>query len=232
MRYLFFLFFLIFSGFIFAETPANRQEKDWPTSLNTAQDATYLSPLEQQVIFELNKVRSNPKRYAEDYLEELLTAFDGKLFTYPGQVTLKSQEGIRPLEECIQILKKAAPCSILNPSEGLSKAAAELMKDQQKYGGIGHISRNGASPQQRIEKYGKWDICSAEDITYGSFEARQIVIFLLIDDGVPNRGHRENILNPCFQFAGVANGGHPDYLTLCVVDFAGDYKTEAHLPEK
>ena len=138
----------------------------------------------------------------------------------------RSQEGIRPLEECIKVMRKSTPCAILNPSEGLTKAAAELMNDQQKYGGIGHISRKGANPQQRIEKYGMWDICSSEDITYGSFEARQIVIFLLIDDGVPNRGHRENILNPCFQFAGVANGGHPDYETMCVIDFAGDYKTK------
>jgi uncharacterized protein YkwD len=107
----------------------------------------------------------------------------------------------------------------------LSKAAAELMKDQQKYGGIGHISRKGLNPQKRIEKYGEWNICSSEDITYGSFEARQIVISLLIDDGVPNRGHRENILNPCSRYAGVSHGGHPSYETMCVIDYAGEYKT-------
>jgi uncharacterized protein YkwD len=218
------LMFIVFfpSG---KQSEAVSKEKKWPEELNTAKDATYLNKLEQEVILELNKVRSNPKRYADDYLEELRTAFDGKLYTYPGQIPVKSQEGIHPLEECIEILKKTAPRFVLKPAEGLSRAAAELMEDQQEYGGIGHITRKGANPKQRIEKYGEWDVCSAEDITYGSFEARQIVIALLVDDGVPSRGHRENILNPCSRFAGVAKGGHPSYESMCVIDYAGEYKT-------
>ena len=206
------------------EKPSN--EKDWSSELNTARNAVYLDDVEQNVILELNKVRSNPKRYAEEYLEVLHSNFKGKLFTYPGQITVKTQEGIQPLEECIKVLKKTDPRPILMPSEGLSKAAAELMKDQQKNGGIGHISRKGLNPQKRIEKYGTWNICSLEDITYGSSEARQIVISLLIDDGVPNRGHRKNILNPCSRFAGVSKGGHPTYQSMCVIDYAGDYKSK------
>jgi uncharacterized protein YkwD len=223
MQNTFILLLLIMSLTGSPENPS--EEKNWPRELNTAKNAHYLTDLEQDVILELNKVRSNPKRYAEDYLEDLRTAFNGKLFIYPGQDPVKSQEGIRPLEECIKVLKKTPPRPILKPSEGLSKAAAELMKDQQKYGGIGHISRKGLNPQKRIEKYGEWNICSSEDITYGSFEARQIVISLLIDDGVPNRGHRENILNPCSRYAGVSHGGHPSYETMCVIDYAGEYKT-------
>lgn len=201
------------------------EEKNWPTELNTAQNAVYLDELEKQIILELNKVRSNPKRYAEDYMEELRTAFSGKLYIYPGQEPVKSQEGVHPLEECIQVLNSTTPMPILKPAEGLFKAADELVADQQKHGGIGHITRNGSTPQKRIERYGEWDICSAEDITYGSFEARQIVIALLIDDGVPDRSHRKNILNPCFTFTGVAHGKHPSYLTMCVIDYAGQYKT-------
>lgn len=226
MRYLFISLFLLFSAFNSRETPIFQEEKPWPAELNTAKDAAYMNLLEQQVILELNKVRSNPKRYAEEYLEDLRTAYSGKLYTYPGQDPVKSQEGVHPLEECIQVLQKTAPMSIMNPAEGLYKAASDLVADQQKHGGIGHIARNGSTPQRRMEKYGTWDICSAEDITYGSFEARQIVIALLIDDGVPERSHRKNILNPCFRFAGVANGKHPSYLSMCTIDYAGDYRTK------
>jgi uncharacterized protein YkwD len=201
-------------------------EKSWPSELNTARHVAWLNELEQQIILELNKVRSNPKRFAEDYMEDLRTAYKGKFYTYPGQVTVRSQEGISPLNECIQFLKKAKPLPLLNPAEGLAKASAELTADQQKHGGIGHIARNGSTPQKRIEKYGDWDICSAEDITYGSFEARQIVIALLIDDGVPERGHRKNILNACYHFVGVANGSHPTYQSMCVIDYAGEYRTK------
>ena len=203
-----------------------QEEKPWPDELNTAKNVAYLSELEQEVILELNKVRSNPKRFAEEYLDELRDHFEGSIFTYPGQVPLKTREGVSPLNECIQELKSTAPMSVLNPAEGLTKAATDLVNDQKKNGGIGHIARNGSTPQKRIEKYGDWDICSAEDITYGSFEARQIVIFLLIDDGVPDRAHRKNILNPCFKFAGTTYGTHPSYDSMCVIDYAGDYKTK------
>ena len=203
------------------------REKAWPEALNTAKDAAYMNELEQNVILELNKVRSNPKRYAEEYMEDLRADYKGKLFYVPGQdIPVRTDEGIRPLEECIRVLKKTDPRPLLQPAKGLSEAAEELMEDQQKHGGTGHVSRKGANPQKRIEKYGKWDICSSEDIAYGSFDARQIVISLLIDDGVPNRGHRKNILNPCTHFAGASKGGHPTYKVMCVIDYAGEYKTK------
>lgn len=222
MRIIFLILTLTITNKVFAQS----NEKIWPAELQTAKTTSYLDELERDVIHELNKVRSNPKRYAEEYLEELTGAFSGKLYTYPGQETLKSQEGIAPLIECINVLKSTEPMPVLNPAKGLTLATEDLLKDQQKYGGIGHIGRNGQTPQHRIERFGEWDICSAEDITYGSFEARQIVIALLIDDGVPDRSHRKNILNPCFRFAGVAFGKHPGYQTMCVIDYAGDYKTK------
>jgi len=224
MQYILIIFLIMFLGL--GTSDQLQEEKSWPSELNTAKESAWMNELERNVILELNKVRSDPKRFAEEYLEELQTAFNGILFTYPGQDPVKSQEGIGPLIECIKVLKQTESMARLVPAEGLCKAAAELVTDQQKNGGIGHISRNGSTPQQRIEKYGEWDICSAEDITYGSFEARQIVIALLIDDGVLERSHRKNILNPCFRFAGVANGTHPSYLSLCAIDYAGDYKSK------
>jgi len=184
MRNLFVGLIVLFSGNLAAETPVFQEDKEWPAELNTAKDCRFLEPLERQVIEELNKVRSNPKRFAEEYLEELQTAFQGKVFFYPGQEPLKSQEGIAPLIECINELKQTQAVSILHPAEGLTKAAEELVADQFKNGGTGHIARNGSTPQKRIEKYGEWDICSAEDITYGPLDARQIVIFVLMEHGV------------------------------------------------
>ena len=226
MRLIFILFCSLFHIIPINLTGSETNYSGWPENLNTARNTAYLNKLEQQVILELNKVRSNPKQFAEDYLEELLTAYNGKLYTYPGQDPVNSHEGIGPLKECIQVLKNTDSRPILQPSVGLSKGANELVEDQQRNGGIGHISRNGLNPQKRIEKYGEWDICSAEDITYGSFEARQIVIALLIDDGVPDRGHRKNILDPCFHFAGVADGTHPHYQSMCVIDYAGKYQSK------
>ena len=224
MKNIFLILLTVLLLFGFEEETA--KEKPWPIELNTAKDVGYLSDLEKEVIFELNKVRNNPKRYAEEYMEELTSSFEGKKFTYPGWTPINSIEGVSPLNECIHILKNTDQLPILQPASGLASAACYLAEDQQKYGGVGHISKNGSTPKNRIERYGTWNICSSENITYGSFEARQIVIALLIDDGVPGRGHRKNILDPCFRFAGVSFGGHPTYQSMCVIDFAGEYKTK------
>jgi len=201
-------------------------DNSWSEELNTAREEAYLNELERDVIFELNKVRSDPPRYAKEYLEEVRKAYKGKLLTYEGQIPIMTQEGIAPLEECIKVLKNTPPRPILQPARGLAKAAEELVKDQQRSGDLGHVSSKGANPQKRIENYGKWDICASEDIAYGSIDARSIVISLLIDDGVPSRGHRENILKPCSKFVGVAKGNHPKYRTMCVIDYAGAYQSK------
>lgn len=219
--------FLLVLVLFFVQTGfAQSVQKLRSESIYTARDVWYLDKQEQEIIHELNKVRSNPKQFADEYLEELQAYFDGKVFTYPGRTPIMTKEGVAPLKECIEILKKTEGMSMLKPSDGLSKASALLTSDQQKKGGIGHISSNGSTPENRAKRYGEWNFCLAENIAYGSFDARQIVISLLIDDGVLDRSHRNNILDPCFQFVGVSFGNHPTYQSVCVMDFAGDYKTK------
>jgi len=55
-------------------------------------------------------------------------------------------------------------------------------------------------------------------------EPRQIVISLLIDDGVADRGHRQTLLDPEFRVLGAALGTHASYRSMCVLTFASDYR--------
>lgn len=219
MRIIFIILLLVITTKVFAQA----DEPIWPEELNTAKNTSLLNDLEREVIFELNKVRSNPARYSKLYLEPLYSAYKGKIFSYPGQEPTLTKEGNGALMECIVVLRKTSSMPLLQPVKGLTKSARMLVEDQQ-FGGIGHITRNGSTPQKRMEMYGEWDVASAEDLTYGNFEARQIVIALLIDDDVPDRAHRHNILNPNFHFVGVATGKHPSYKIMCAIDYAGDYK--------
>ena len=208
------ILFLLISFFATAEDGKH-------PALNTAEKVNYLTPLEKDVIYEINLFRSNPARYAEQYIEPLARYYDKKILHYPGDRSIQTMEGVRALNECVRDLKKASSQALMYPSKELSQAARKHQKDQQKTGKTGHIGSDGSNMRQRVEKFGKWQVRIGENIAYGNSSARQIVIFLLIDDGVKDRGHRATLLHPAFKLVGVACGLHPVYETMCVMDFAG-----------
>ena len=191
--------------------------------LDTAREVTYLSEIEKDVVLELNKVRSNPSAYAEAHIEPRRRYFRGSLFEQPGKIPLQTREGARALDECVGALEGAQPVGLLFPSSGLTSAARDHAEDQEKTGRTGHAGSDGSNMEQRISRHGEWDKLIGENISYGSGNARDIVIQLLIDDGVPSRGHRQNIMNGGFARIGTAIAGHPDYGFVCVMDFAGEY---------
>ncbi len=197
-------------------------EKSNNDNLNTAANANYLSPLEKEVIYEINLFRSNPAQYAEKYIAPLANNYDKKILRYPGDKPIQTIEGIKALNECVRVLKNTSTAiTVLNPDPKLSKAARDHQRDQQKSGRTGHTGSDQSNLKQRIERYGKWQFTIGENIAYGNTSARQVVVFLLIDDGVKNRGHRTTLLNPNYKLVGVACGKHPVYNTMCVLDFAG-----------
>jgi len=85
------------------------------------------------------------------------------------------------------------------------------------------VGVNGSTMRQRIEAFGKWGGLIGEVIMYGDETPRMTVIQLVIDDGVPDRGHRKNIFNPGFRTAGAAIGPHRTYGTMTVVDMADEF---------
>ncbi len=189
--------------------------------LNTAQHANYLSPLEKEIIYEINLFRSNPANYAKLHIAPLSDYYDKKILHYPGDKAIQTIEGIKALNECVGVLQKADAAPLIFPNAKLTSAARDHQLDQQKSGQTGHTGSDGSNLKQRVERYGKWQHRIGENIAYGNTSARQIVVFLLIDDGVKSRGHRTTLLNPDFKLAGVACGAHPVYETMCVLDFAG-----------
>lgn len=189
--------------------------------LNTAKSAAYLSLLEKEVIYEINLFRSDPATYSKKYIEPLKNNYDRKILHYPGDKSIRTMEGVRALNECVEELKRKPARSLLYPNQELSLAAREHQRDQQKTGKTGHIGNNGSTMKERVERYGNWLYRIGENIAYGNTSARQIVVFLLIDDGVKDRGHRATLLSPDFNLVGVACGSHPVYETMCVLEFAG-----------
>jgi len=191
--------------------------------IDSATTANYLPLTERQVIDEINMARTDPMTYACVYLEPLRSYFYEKLLQYPGETAIATVEGIAALDECIRELMVTTPVHALSPKEGLTRAARDQTVDQARTGATGHAGSDGSTSESRISKYGQWRISHGENISYGHSEARRIVTALLIDDGVPSRGHRRILLEPNYMFLGVAVGPHPYYGHMCVIDFAGDY---------
>jgi hypothetical protein len=192
--------------------------------LNTAARADYLSDNEKAVVLEINKLRSNPAAYAREYLEPMLTMYKGKLLYMPDNDPIITREGLTALQEAIRDLKKAKPAPPLQPDARLTRASADHQLDQTKSGKTGHKGGSGSSIDDRISKYVEWDKKIAENIFYGDPDARSVVLHLVIDDGVPGRGHRINFLDPELRYVGVASGTHKVYRYMCVMNFAGGFR--------
>ena len=157
---------------------------------------------EQAVVREISKIRMFPKEYAK-YLRSLGTRFRGPLWYLHDHVPIRTNEGRDALEEAADFLEDVKP--IPEPlvfSEGLHGAARSHVLAQGPTGLLGHVGVDKSTPGQRMERFGKPGGLRGEVINYGEETPRMTVIQLVIDDGVPDRGHRKNIFNPAFGWRG------------------------------
>ena len=183
----------------------------------------YLSPLEKAVANEMNLARTSPKEYLS-LLEQFKKYYDGKLLRLPGETPILTKEGTSAVVEAIRSLRSQKPVSPLSPSKGMTLGAKDHIRDLRTSGASQHEGSDGSQAWDRVNRYGTWQKIIGENISFGHNKAQNIVMTLMIDDGVPNRGHRKNIFNPDFRVVGVAYGDHPAYRTICVITFAGGYR--------
>lgn len=173
------------------------------------------------VIREMNIARQNPALYAS-YAEELRAHYDGRSLVLPGGTRIFTKEGLRAVDEAIHFLHSAAPIQPLAVSPGMCRGAADHCADQAS-GGFSHNGKDGSNPAARMSRYGNWGSSWGENIGYGKTSARDIVLALIIDDGLPARKHRKNIFAAKFNYAGAAYGHHARFGSVCSIDFAGTY---------
>jgi uncharacterized protein YkwD len=192
--------------------------------IDTALGADYLTDTEKQVLVEINKVRTDPAQYAMTYLQPIKRYYRGRMLQYPNEIAIQTTEGVHALDECITVLMSSKALKALSPKKGLALAARDQAKDQAKTGATGHAGSDHSTVTDRMNRYGKWEHSAGENIDYGNSQAQRIVISFLVDDGVPSRGHRKNLLDNSFSFIGVAVGPHLTYGSMCVLDLAGGYK--------
>ena len=174
--------------------------------------------LEKEIFRLHNELRENPQSYIQK-LKENLKYFRNKIFHPPGEDPIQTYEGSEAIENAIQFLKTQKPVEKLEFNEGLAQACRDHALDIGSKGLTTHEGSDDLNVSDRIEKYVEWDGAAAESLDFGFKKAENIILNLLIDDGVKDRYQRYNLFNNKFKYIGVGAGPHRDYGTCVVIGY-------------
>ena len=194
-------------------------------SLNTAKNCEYMKAEEREMIYEINRVRSDPPSYlpyiqplldkAKQNLEHYGKGAKGYSLTYHSSVKngvtqqaidtnwhYENEEEVKALSSLVNELKKMKRLSVLQPDSGIYNAAKKHAADQDAHEWkLMHTGSDGSAPWDRIMKYSPSMSFGNENLAGRAglvTSARSFVIQLLIDAGIPGYGHRENLLDPAW----------------------------------
>ena len=180
-----------------------------------------LEQIKKEVIYETNRIRTNPKAYIP-ILEKYLENFDDNILTRPDKnECIETQEGPKAYKEAIEFLKNQRPINEIEFDEEASKVAEEYAKKLSN-SGEDEQGEDETHIEERVEKYLDYDFAISECIDFGGSTGIEVIVNLLVDDGVKLRTHRENLFSNKFQYYGVAVATHPEYDFCTVIDYFGD----------
>ncbi len=190
-------------------------------SLNTAKNSLYMKPEEREMVYEINLVRSNPKGYVktiDSILKRSLMTLKkrGKgqrnySLTYTTKIingketntidttwNYENVEEVKALQSLLKDLKTMKKLSVLKPDSGIYLALLSFAADQDAHDWkLIHMGSKGDAPWDRITKFSP-NMSFGNENGAGSSpkkNARETVIQLLMDCGIPGYGHRYNLLN-------------------------------------
>lgn len=204
------LFLLLFSKYdVFSQGFTGEQI----AKANTAANSDYLTEEEKKTILYMNLARMDGKAFYDEYIKEFITLNNIKYVDLendnPYLISLKKD------------LSETSNLPLLKPDYKLFKASEFHANDMGNAGVTGHKSSSGESFAKRVRKYNNRRYTAiAENCSYGFDSALGITGQLLVDEGVPSLGHRNNILNPNYKYVGVAIREHKKYGYNCVMDFS------------
>ncbi len=96
------------------------------------------SPLEPEILKALNRLRADPAAYVAT-LREQRRHYRGNLLEIPGRIDLRTQEGVRPLDEAIVELESLhTNVGRVALSAGLSRAAFDHVTETGRRGLVDH----------------------------------------------------------------------------------------------
>jgi len=187
-----------------------------------------LTELKTNLINEHNKIRQEPKSYIKLLLSQLEQIQDN-ILTIPNEVKIKLLEGKSAYQNAISFLENQNSLGPIEHNEQLSHASNDHAVDIGSNGLFTHESSDGKNTAERIEKYIEWDGACCESIEFGNRSAENIMISLLVDDGIEHRPHRNNIFSEELKFFGVGVSEHKTYGVVTVINYVAGLRLEGKL---
>jgi hypothetical protein len=217
MKAAFFLFLSFISICVFSQGSITLQDKPfvYKETIDTSiwnrlvSDPIFkgLSERDQQMFYWVNVFRKNPKRFYETTIREFVRQFPEA-----------NRKEVKSLEK--DISKIDGPLPLFIPDAGLVRMSSIHCNDLKSRGGvISHKSSSGKDFGQRIKEAGSYR-CGAENIFIGTDGSLEALIMLLVDYGVPEKGHRLNLLDPSFERMGISSSRVAPKKTIIVQEFA------------
>lgn len=184
-------------------SPLHEYSPEWDQEkyqkCNTAAKTNYLTTEEKNVIWILNMARMNPPLFGKTVVKQ-----------FPeigGQGWLINIDEYKSL---LDTMPKIIPMGVLYP-DSLCWASAKCHAiTAGEVGYVGHVRQSNEC--NRPAYYG-------ECCDYGYKDPMNIVMHLLIDQGVASLGHRKLMLSSYFDSLGVAIQPHKVYGSNAVLDF-------------
>jgi len=175
---------------------------------------------ERQVLAQVNFAREHPRELAEALRAYRATFHGNIVYEDDEPVGVLTEEGVAAVDDAIAFLERQHPLPALDRGALLAEAARDHVVEQGPTGAIGHASPRGQSPGDRVRARGG-DVYVSETISYGKTTAESVVRQLVVDDGLPRRGHRVLVFSTAYRYAGVGCGTHARYGYMCVIDYSG-----------
>ena len=179
-------------------------EKTFGIKATTANNTSILHEEELNLVAFVNKVRTNPKLFAQQYIDSTDTEYN----------------------ELFQMLCEYSPVGVVSIKHNLCNAAKEHCADICKAQTTGHVSSDMKSmPGDRLRKHigNKSErIYFGECLCFGLKKGFSIVTEMLLGRHLKVKQNRLNILNEQFNEIGVCICNHGSYQWGCVVVFGKD----------
>eukprot|EP00928_Gymnodinium_smaydae_P040749 TRINITY_DN27605_c0_g1_i2.p1 TRINITY_DN27605_c0_g1~~TRINITY_DN27605_c0_g1_i2.p1 ORF type:complete len:314 (+),score=47.34 TRINITY_DN27605_c0_g1_i2:81-1022(+) len=190
-----------------------------------------LAPTADEITQALTWARTRPMEVV-DALQERLQQYRGQEYYPPnrGGRCVVTKEGVAVVREAIAYVMSLEPMNGVGDVSvrGLALAGEDHVVDIGNTGAASHASSDGTTSADRARRYGAFQYFG-ECLWYGSeyADARTMVLDLIVDDGVPSRGHRKGVYNPGYDVVGCFYGPHVTFGRMAAMEFARGWEENA-----